>query len=348
MPSYSGPQILQSLIDTMLENNGSDIHIGVGYRPVLRIGGTLREVESIEPMTTDQLTEIAQDILLPDQLTDLDTQHEIDFSHDIESARFRGNAYHERRGLNFSFRLIPLKVRAFESLGYPEHVAGLLNANAGLLLFTGPTGSGATTTLASAVDYINRRESKHIISIEDPIEYVFENEKSIVKQREVGSDGHTKSFKSALHAALREDPDVIVVGSVRDGETLDLLLQAADTGHLVLSTLHTNDTIHAIEHMLAMLPDRPRKQTLAQIARTLVGVTSQRLIPTLQGGLTLASEIMISNNVIRSAIVNDTLDKVYEEIKAGRSEGMMALNASVRGLLTQKIISSEVAAKYKA
>lgn len=337
--------LLFQLIEKIIQTRGSDIHIGVGSKPVLRIDGALKTQEELPVLLVQDLDEIAKVILSDEQRNLLDKQKELDIAYEFENkARFRVNAYFEKKGLNFALRYISEEVPAAQELGLPEAIIKLAEKPYGLFLITGPTGSGKSTTLAALIDHINSTRAEHIITIEDPIEYLHKNKKSSIKQREVPAN--TRSFPNALRSALREDPDVILIGELRDLETTRLAITAAETGHLVLSTLHTNNAYQAISRIIDIFPAQQQGQIRSQLATTLIGVAAQRLVPKIQGGRIAAFEIMICNEAVKSLISQNKIQGLTNTIKTSRQQGMILLEDYLQELVSRKIIQTEDAKLY--
>jgi twitching motility protein PilT len=275
----------------------------------------------------------------------LKEQRQLDFSCELDqTTRFRVNLFEQLKGLSAVFRLIPLKIRGFEELGLPEIVRGFAGKERGLVLITGPTGCGKSTTLAAVVDHINEHEGKHVITIEDPIEFIHQSKNSLINQREVGQ--HAESFQSALRVALREDPDVLLVGEMRDLETISLTLTAAETGHLVFSTLHTSSAAQTIDRIIDIFPANAKGQIRMMLSESLVGIVSQRLIPSKNGkGRALALEILSATIAVRNLIREDKVYQLGNFIQSGSEHGMLPLDASLADLIKQGKISREEAAK---
>jgi twitching motility protein PilT len=330
------------LLQAVWDEKGTDLLLKAGAPPLVRVDGELRPMEDqpvLEPEDTERLVRAA----LPDHLfTQLDTEGEIDFSFDWDNvARFRGNAYHQRGSLALALRLIPLNVPSFGELGIPEAVAGLADLPHGLVLMTGPTGSGKSTTQASMIDYINRHRRCHVLTIEDPIEYVHEQKRAAVSQREVGID--TQSFARALRAALREDPDVLLVGEMRDAESIQTVLTIAETGHLVFATLHTNDTGQALDRIIDVFPGDRQAQIRVQLAACLGGVVSQRLLPRIGGGQVAAFEVLIATGAVRNLLREGKTAQIRNVITMGQRDGMCTLEASLSDLVARGLVTHEEA-----
>ena len=320
-------------LEEAIQKNASDIHFVVGLPPTLRIDGMLKQIDE-EPLTAEENEELLAKFLGEKLRKMLDeTRKELDFSFPYKEFRFRSNVYLERGNIAASLRLLPNTIRSFEELGVPVLIDKFTTVSQGLLIITGPTGHGKSTTLASLIDRINSTRRSHIISIEDPIEYVFEHKKSIITQREVGHD--TPSFTSALRAALREDPDVVLIGEMRDLETIESALTIAETGHLVLTTLHTNSASQTADRIIDVFPERQQTQVRAQLAEVLLAVLSQRLIPRISGGRALATEIMIANPAVKSVIREGKTHQLPNIIQTSASEGMISLNKVLADLVNK-------------
>jgi twitching motility protein PilT len=330
---------LRALLEEMIEQDASDLHITAGERPKLRVDGeiTNSRVEAIlNPKDTLQL---AYSILTEQQKKRFETEDELDFSFGIQNlARFRGNAFKQRGCVSLVIRQIPFQVKTFEQLQLPAIVAKLAEKPRGLVLVTGPTGSGKSTTLAAMVDKINREWRGHIITVEDPIEFIHRHQQCIVNQREVGTD--TKSFASALKYALREDPDVVLIGEMRDLETIQAGLTIAETGHLAFATLHTNSAAETINRIIDVFPSHQQAQVRAQLAFVLEGIVTQTLLPKAKGrGRVMACEILVATPAIRALIRDDKVHQIQSSMQAGKKHGMQTLNDS----LYQLYMNREVA-----
>lgn len=315
---------LAPYLDQAIEKKASDIHFNVGLPPVLRVDGDLKPLDQA-PLTQESNNQILGEFL-GEKLTKLidETRKELDFTFSYEDFRFRTNIFFERGNLTGALRLLPNNIRNFADLGVPQIAERFIGLSQGLIIITGPTGHGKSTTLASMVDKINAERKAHIVTIEDPIEYVFEHKKSIVSQREVGHD--TPSFGMALRAVLREDPDVVLVGEMRDLESIEAVLTIAETGHLVLTTLHANSAAQTTDRIIDVFPERQQTQVRSQLASILIGVLSQRLLPRIAGGRILATEVMIANAAIRATIRDGKTYQIPNIIQTSASEGMIPLD----------------------
>ncbi|HVR30434.1 MAG TPA: type IV pilus twitching motility protein PilT [Thermoanaerobaculia bacterium] len=337
------PASLNALLKTTVERGGTDLHITTNSPPQIRIDGVLRALEEA-PLSPTETKQILYSILTDNQKHRLEEDLEIDFSFGIKGlARFRCNVFHQRGALAAAFRLIPHEIRTFRELGLPQIVEKLCEKPRGLVLVTGPTGSGKTTTLAAMLDKINRDRKEHIVTIEDPIEYLHGHRGCIVNQREMGVDTHT--FASALRSALRQDPDVVLVGEMRDHETVEAALRIAETGHLTLATLHTNSATQTINRIIDIFPPHQQGQIRVQLSFVLEGILCQSLLPRMSGrGRSLAMEILIPNAAIRNLIREDKVHQVYGMMQAGQAKhGMQTFNQSLAQLYFKRMITVNVA-----
>ncbi|MCH7504753.1 type IV pilus twitching motility protein PilT [PVC group bacterium] len=320
------------------ENNASDLHISVGLPPILRIHGIMERTGS-SPMEKEETHDLLYDILSDAQKSTLEEKMDIDFSLEVENVgRFRVNIYRDRRGIAAAFRLIPEEIRSVQELGLPDALTHLARRRKGLILVTGPTGSGKSTTLATVIDQINEERKEHIITIEDPIEFIHQHKNCMVNQREIGF--HAESFNRALRAALREDPDVILVGEMRDLETIGMAITAAETGHLVLATLHTNSCAETIDRIVDVFPSHQQKQIRTQLANSIQGVLTQTLIPTIDGrGRVVACEVMIGTTAIRSLIREAKPHQIASVIQTSTKEGMQSMDQCLKNLVMERKIA---------
>jgi twitching motility protein PilT len=334
---------LRALLEEMIEKDASDLHITAGQCPKLRVDGNIVSASLVEPMTPKDTLQIAYSVLTENQKKRFETEDELDFSFGIQNlARFRGNCFKQRGCVAMVIRMIPFQVRTFEELGLPPVVAKMASRPRGLVLVTGPTGAGKSTTLAAMIDKINKERQGHIITVEDPIEFIHHHQSCIVNQREVGTD--TKSFASALKYALREDPDVILVGEMRDLETVSAALTIAETGHLVLATLHTNSAAESINRIIDVFPSTQQSQVRAQLAFVLEGVITQTLLPRAKGrGRVMAVEIMVATPAIRSLVRDDKVHQIFSAMQSGKKHGMQTMNDSLYNLYIQREILMEEA-----
>jgi twitching motility protein PilT len=316
------------------DRGGSDLHLSAGAQPLMRLHGQLTPIED-RPLSRDEVHRMVYEILNDDQRRLFEEQRDLDFAIEIgEHARFRVNVFNQRNGEGAVFRVIPTQIRSFQELGLPEVMQTLALRENGLVLVTGPTGSGKSTTLAAMIDLVNSTQKKHIITLEDPIEFVHRSKGCLVNQREVHS--HTKSFSAALRAALREDPDVIRVGEMRDLETISLALTAAETGHLVFGTLHTKSAPKTIDRVIDAFPPAQQQQVRVQLAEALQGVVSQLLLPTKdKKGRVAAFEIMVATVAIRNLIREGKTHQMPSSIQTGTQLGMQSLEQALRNLVMQ-------------
>jgi twitching motility protein PilT len=330
---------ISAYLDYAVSKHASDIHINVGIPVTLRVDGKLFSIPDVEPLTPSKAKEIIAGVADDDLLTALEQKKEVDFSFGYKDMRFRVNLYYQKSNIAASFRLIPSSIRPFKDLGLPPILEKFTEHSQGFVIITGPTGSGKSTTLAAMIDKINEERREHIITIEDPIEYVFEHKKSIISQREVGQD--TNTFARALRSCLREDPDVVLVGEMRDLETIDAALTLAETGHLVFTTLHTNSAAQTADRIVSVFPPHQQQQVRSQLASVLLGVVSQRLIPRVNGGRVLAAEIMIANSAVKSLIRDNKIHQIPNIIQTAASEGMISLDKVLAELVSRGEITLE-------
>ncbi len=333
---------MRQLFDLAFQRGASDIHLTEHTPPMLRIDGELVPT-MLEPITREQSKRLIYSLLNDRQKSQFERDLELDLSIDVQGVgRFRVNVHMQRGCVEAAFRLVPMHIRPLTELGLPPIVSELTRKPNGLVLITGPTGVGKTTTLAAMVDLINHERRQHIIIIEDPIEYLHENHLCIIKQREVYAD--TKSFSSALVKALRQDPNVIVIGEMRDLETISTALTAAETGHLVLATLHTSDVAQTIDRILDVFPPNQQPQVKIQLADSLQGIVSQKLLPRCDGpGRVCAYEVMVGTSAVRSIIREHATEQVLTVLQTGTQYGMCTMDSTIRALYDKKIISYETA-----
>ncbi|MBX3147833.1 MAG: type IV pilus twitching motility protein PilT [Gemmatimonadales bacterium] len=333
---------LRSLLQEMIDKDASDLHITAGERPKLRIDGDIGDCSVDHVLTPKDTIQLAYSVLTESQKKRFELDDELDFSFGIQNlARFRGNVFKQRGCVAMVLRMIPFSVRTFDELGLPPVMARLSERPRGLILVTGPTGSGKSTTLAAVIDKINKDRKGHIITVEDPIEFIHRHQSCIVNQREVGTD--TKSFSAALKYALREDPDVILVGEMRDLETVAAALTIAETGHLVLATLHTNSAAESINRIIDVFPHNQQSQIRAQLAFVLEGVVTQTLLQRARGrGRVMACEIMVATPAIRALIRDDKIHQIYSALQSGKKHGMQTMTDSLYQLyMTREVVKEE-------
>jgi twitching motility protein PilT len=347
-PAPSAPATgvnLRTLLEEMIEKGASDLHVTAGERPKLRVDGHITDSGLNHILTPKDTLQLTYSILTENQKKRFETEDELDFSFGIQNlARFRGNVYRQRGCVALAVRQIPFKIQTFEELRLPPVVQKLAERPRGLVLVTGPTGSGKSTTLAAMIDKINKERRGHILTIEDPIEFIHRHQGCMVNQREVGSD--TKSFGQALKYALRQDPDVILVGEMRDLETIQAALTIAETGHLCLATLHTNSAAETINRVIDVFPSHQQSQIRAQLAFVLEGVLTQQLLPKARGrGRSMAAEIMVCTPAIRACIRDDKVHQIYSVMQAGKKHGMQTLNDALSQLYIQREVALDEALK---
>ena len=331
-------------LDFAVKKGASDLHLIVGVPVMIRIDGNLLVIPEAERLTPQKIKELLKDFVPEDILKILKEKKEVDFSFGYETFRFRVNLYFQKGNETASLRLIPKKIKGIQELGLPPILEKFTEHSQGLVIFTGPTGSGKSTSLAALVDKINQEKRSHIVTIEDPIEYVFEHSKSIISQREIGTD--TSSFARALRSALREDPDVVLVGEMRDLETIEAALTIAETGHLVITTLHTNSAAQTADRIVNVFPSHLRQQVSNQLASVLLGVVSQRLIPKIGGGRVVVAEIMMVNSAIKSLIREGKTYQIPNIIQTSASEGMISLDKVLAEYVSRGEISIEDALSW--
>jgi twitching motility protein PilT len=331
------------LLLEVIERNASDLHLTAGAHPTVRVRGRLQQLEDYPVMTTEQTRETIYSILTNDQRQRLETDWQIDFAYAIPGrARFRVNAYYQRGAIGAAFRLIPFSIKTVEELGLPVVMHELAKRPRGFVLVTGPTGSGKSTSLAAVVDEINSTREEHIMTIEDPIEFLHSHKKCIVNQREIGSDA--SSFAAGLKAALRQDPDVILVGEMRDLETIHTALTAAETGHLVFATLHTQDTPQTIDRIIDVFPASQQQQVRVQLSVALQGIITQQLLPTADGaGRVAACEVLLATPAIRNLIREGKTHQIYSSLQTGANIGMQTMDAALATLVRSGKISQKLA-----
>jgi twitching motility protein PilT len=334
--------MIQQILDEARQKNCSDVHISAGYKIILRLDGDLVDYKDPKIMSQDEVYNLLYSIMSEQQKNYFLENREIDFSIESnEKFRCRVNAYHTILGPAAAFRLIPKDIRSLVSLNAPYVVQDLAKLKKGLIMVAGPTGSGKSTTLAGIIDYINHNYMRHIITIEDPVEYMFENKRSLINQRELGSS--TNSFNEALKSSLRQDPDVIMVGEMRDLETFRLALTAAETGHLVLATLHTNSAAQTINRIIDVFPAEEKSAVRSILSGSIKAVISQRLVKKRDGGRCAAFEIMLANSSIRNLIREDKIPQINSIIELSRKNGMLLLKDSLKDLMNNDIITQEIA-----
>ncbi|MEE9554888.1 MAG: type IV pilus twitching motility protein PilT [candidate division Zixibacteria bacterium] len=328
---------LRELLDVMVKRNGSDLHITVGSPPIIRIDGKLIKTD-YDVLGPDQTKKLAYSVMNERQRQKFEENSELDLSFGIEQlSRFRCNVFMQRGNVAMTLRQIPYKIQTFKELELPEIVQKLAELPRGLVLVTGPTGSGKSTTLAAMIDKINSEQNLHILTVEDPIEYLHKHKNCLVNQREIHSD--TKSFAMSLKYALRQDPDVVLIGEMRDLETMEAALTISETGHLAFATLHTNSSAEAINRIVDVFPTNQQEQVRVQLSFVLQGIISQQLVPKVGGGRALALEILIATPAVRAVIRDDKIHQIYSLIQAGQKFGMRTMNQSLHDLYMKKKIN---------
>jgi len=340
-PPQQGGVNLRALLEEMIERDASDLHITAGERPKLRVDGEITNSRNEYVMSPKDTLTLAYSVLTENQKKRFEQEDELDFSFGIQNlARFRGNCFKQRGCVSMAIRQIPFSIKTFQDLGLPAVIAKMAEKPRGLVLVTGPTGSGKSTTLAAMIDKINRERRGHIITVEDPIEFIHRHQGCIVNQREVGTD--TKSFQMALKYALREDPDVILVGEMRDLDTIQAALTIAETGHLAFATLHTNSAAEAINRMIDVFPAHQQSQVRAQLAFVLEGIITQTLLAKAKGrGRAMAAEILVVTPAIRALIRDDKIHQIYSSMQSGKKFGMQTLNDALYALYMAREVSSD-------
>src|SRR5215467_1234772 len=330
---------LRVLLEEMIERGASDLHITAGERPKLRVDGDITSSNIEFVMQPKDTLQLAYSVLTENQKKRFEMEDELDFSFGIQNlARFRGNCFKQRGCVSMVIRQIPFNIKTFEQLNLPKVLSDLCDKPRGLILVTGPTGSGKSTTLAAMLDKINKELKGHMITIEDPIEFIHKHQACIVNQREVGSD--TKSFRAALKYALRQDPDVVLIGEMRDLETIQAGLTIAETGHLAFATLHTNSAAEAINRVIDVFPSHQQAQVRAQLAFCLEGIITQTLLPKIGGkGRAMAAEILVVTPAIRALIRDDKIHQIYSMMQSGKKYGMQTMNDSLYNLYMRKTVS---------
>lgn len=345
MSTAHSEQRIKSLLRLVAQQNASDLHLVVGRYPTLRLDGRLY------PLTQESILSVEDTQALSDVLTSEENKKrliadgQIDFSYNFEDkARFRTNIFYQQGNVSIAMRMVNGRIRTLEELSIPPTLYDFTHQTQGLLLITGPVGHGKSTTLSALIDFINHNDDKHIITIEDPIEYVYEQDRCIINQREVGRD--TKSFPDGLRGVFREDANVVLIGELRDLDTISTAMTAAETGHLILATLHTNDSSQTIDRIIDVFPAHQQNQVRSQLASVLLGVVSQRLIPKVGGGRIPAMEIMINNHAVENLIRENKAYQIDSVIETSLREGMVSLDKSLADLIQRGLITMEDAMVY--
>ena len=334
---------IDDLLEQMVARSASDLHVSVGSCPAIRVHGQVERLEDYDVLTQEDTQQLMYQILSSEQQKNFEIKRQLDFAHGVPGlARFRVNVYFQRGSVGAAFRLIPEAIKTLEELGLPASLHTLAEKPRGLVLVTGPTGSGKSTTLASLIDEVNRTRAEHILTIEDPIEFVHRHKRCVVNQREIGVDA--TSFAEALRAALRQDPDVILLGEMRDLETISTALTAAETGHLVFATLHTQSAPGTIDRVIDAFPAAQQDQIRIQLAATLEGIVTQALLPTADGtGRVAALEVLFPDDAVRNLIRQAKVEQVYSVMQTGTAKGMQTMEQSLAELTLRRVITIETA-----
>ena len=338
--STANLELIEPLLQTLWDRGGTDLLLTTASAPRLRVDGALQELEGVATLTSAAMEEIAKN-LLDDELAEIfETRKDVDFSFSWKDlARVRGNAFLQKGDIAIALRMIPSRIPSFEELGLPDGATTLAKLPRGFVLVTGPTGSGKSTTLASMIDFINDTRQVHVLTIEDPIEYVHNHKLSAVNQREIGTD--SGSFDRALRSALREDPDVLLIGEMRDLESIQIALTMAETGHLVFATLHTNDAAQAIDRIIDVFPAWRQDQIRVQLSASLAAVVAQRLVPKIGGGMVAAFEILIATSASRNMIREGKTNQLRNIMTTSKGDGMRTLEMTLAELVKENTISYE-------
>jgi twitching motility protein PilT len=332
---------LRVLLEEMIERDASDLHVTAGERPKLRVDGEITNSNLEFVMSPKDTMQLAYSVLTENQKKRFEMEDELDFSFGIQNlARFRGNCFKQRGCVSMVIRQIPFSIKTFDELGLPDVIRKMAERPRGLVLVTGPTGSGKSTTLAAMIDKINKERKGHIITVEDPIEFIHRHQACIVNQREVGTD--TKSFQASLKYALRQDPDVILIGEMRDLDTIQAALTISETGHLAFATLHTNSAAEAINRIIDVFPSHQQSQVRAQLAFVLEGVVTQTLLPKAKGrGRAMAAEILVVTPAVRALIRDDKIHQIYSTMQSGKKFGMQTMNDALYGLYMNREVAMD-------
>jgi twitching motility protein PilT len=331
-----------NLLEALWDSKGTDLLLSAGCVPMVRVDGDLRPAEGLGPVAAETTEKILHQLMTEEQVDTFHSGREVDFSFTWRGkARLRGNAFIASGAVGLSLRLIPREIPQPDELGLPPVMQSFVQLRQGLILVTGPTGAGKSTTLASLIDRINAERACHIITIEDPVEYVYDNRKAVVHQREVGTD--TASFPAALRAALREDPDVLLVGEMRDLESIQFALTLAETGHLVFATLHTNDTAQALDRIVDVFPSDRQAQIRVQLANALTGIVYQRLVPRLGGGLVASFEVLVANSAVRNLVKEGKTNQLRNVVSTHQQDGMQTLEADLTRLVAEQVLGLDEA-----
>jgi len=336
---------IYDMLKILIEEQGSDLHIVSGSQPTIRVNGRLSVIENTPRLNPDQTISLINPLLTNEQREYLELHKELDYGYQFgDAGRFRVNVYHANGALAAALRLVPGEIRGIDELQLPEILHQFTSYKQGLVLVTGPTGEGKSTTLAAVIEEINQQRAEHILTIEDPVEFIFESKKSIISQREMNQD--TQDWSLALRSAMREDPDVVFVGEIRDYETIAAAITVAETGHLVFTTLHTNTASQTMDRMIDVFPANQQGQIRQQLAGSIKAVISQRLIPTIDGAQTVAVEVLIANSAIKNLIRESKTHLMENVIQTSSADGMILMESSLIAKVRQGIISKEVARDF--
>src|SRR4051794_13305925 len=340
MPALNDPAVVSDWIEHVWKAGGTDLLLTADAPPLARVDGEYHPIDNEAILTAAAVDDIAHKVIAAELMKSFEAIHQIDFSLTWrDSVRVRGNCFQQRGSTAISLHIIPMTIPTLDDLGLPRVAQTLAESPSGLVLLTGPTGAGKSTTLASMIDHVNQFRPCHILTIEDPIEYVYSHKRAVVSQREIGIDA--VGFTEALRAALREDPDVILVGEMRDLESIAATLTLAETGHLVFATLHTNDTAQAIDRIVDVFPSDRRDQIQVQLSATLLGVIYQRLLPKVDGGLVASFEIMVGTSAVKNLVREGKANQLRNVVATSSNVGMQTLEASLSDLLAQEVITEE-------
>jgi len=338
-PAPTRAPAIDGLFRKMVQQKCSDLHLSTGNAPLVRKDGDIVPLEAGTPLTADQARDLLYAITPQQYREEFEARHDADFSYEIPGlARFRCNIFRDRQGMGGVFRVIPTKIPSAEDLGLSKHILELCHLNKGLIVVTGPTGSGKSTTLAAMIDYINRNLNAHLITIEDPIEFVHQNRKCLINQREIGN--HTMGFKQALRAALREDPDIVLVGEMRDLETVSIAIETAETGHLVFGTLHTNTAPSTVDRIIDQFPTDRQAQVRTMLSESLKGVIAQTLCKKKGGGRVAAQEVLIVNSAVSNLIREGKTFQIQSIMQTGKGSGMVCMNDALFELVQKNLVEA--------
>lgn len=345
MTTIHSEQRVKSLLRLVAQQGASDLHLVVGRYPTLRLDGKLYPITQETVLSADDTQSLSEALMSPENKKKLVDEGQVDFSYNFEDkARFRTNVFYQQGNLSVAMRMVSGSIRTLEELSIPPMLYDFTHNAQGLLLITGPVGHGKSTTLSALIDFINHNQDKHIITIEDPIEYIYEQDRCIINQREIGRD--TKSFPDGLRSVFREDANVVLIGELRDLDTISTAMTAAETGHLILATLHTNDTSQTIDRIVDVFPAHQQNQVRSQLASVLLGVVSQRLIPKVGGGRVPAMEIMMNNHAVENLIRENKAYQIDSVIETSLREGMVSLDKSLADLIQRGLVTLDDALVY--